>query len=39
VLFVPAFFVVIQRFENWLKERKSKTPEPQAIRQAPSVSP
>src|SRR5438270_2534337 len=24
VLFVPAFFVVIQRFENWLKERKGK---------------
>ncbi len=22
VLFVPTFFVVIQRFENWLKERK-----------------
>jgi HAE1 family hydrophobic/amphiphilic exporter-1 len=25
VLFVPAFFVVVQRFENWLAERK-KTP-------------
>ena len=24
VLFVPAFFVVVQRFENWLKERKGK---------------
>jgi HAE1 family hydrophobic/amphiphilic exporter-1 len=24
VLFVPTFFVVIQRFENWLKERKVK---------------
>ena len=24
VLFVPTFFVVIQRFENWLKERKAK---------------
>ncbi len=22
VLFVPTFFVVVQRFENWLKERK-----------------
>jgi hydrophobic/amphiphilic exporter-1 (mainly G- bacteria), HAE1 family len=22
VLFVPAFFVVVSRFENWLKERK-----------------
>jgi HAE1 family hydrophobic/amphiphilic exporter-1 len=31
VLFVPAFFVVIQRFENWLKERKRKTPEPQSM--------
>jgi hydrophobic/amphiphilic exporter-1 (mainly G- bacteria), HAE1 family len=39
VLFVPAFFVVIQRFENRLKERKGKAPEPQAIPQAPSVSP
>ncbi|MFL6790741.1 MAG: efflux RND transporter permease subunit [Bradyrhizobium sp.] len=38
VLFVPAFFVVIQRFENWLKERKRKTPEPQSIPQA-RVSP
>src|SRR3954453_12578428 len=24
VLFVPAFFVVIQRFENWLAERKKR---------------
>jgi len=24
VLFVPAFFVVVQRFENWLQERKTK---------------
>jgi HAE1 family hydrophobic/amphiphilic exporter-1 len=24
VLFVPTFFVVVQRFENWLKERKGK---------------
>src|SRR4030081_3835721 len=24
VLFVPAFFVVVQRFENWLAERKAK---------------
>ena len=24
VLFVPTFFVVVQRFENWLKERKSE---------------
>jgi HAE1 family hydrophobic/amphiphilic exporter-1 len=28
VLFVPTFFVVVQRFENWLKARKRKTPEP-----------
>jgi HAE1 family hydrophobic/amphiphilic exporter-1 len=25
VLFVPTFFVVIQRFENWLAERRGKT--------------
>jgi multidrug efflux pump subunit AcrB len=25
VLFVPAFFVVVQRFEDWLAERKKKT--------------
>ena len=24
VLFVPTFFVVVQRFENWLAERKAK---------------
>ena len=24
VLFVPTFFVVVQRFENWLKARKAK---------------
>jgi HAE1 family hydrophobic/amphiphilic exporter-1 len=24
VLFVPTFFVVVQRFENWLKERKER---------------
>jgi HAE1 family hydrophobic/amphiphilic exporter-1 len=28
VLFVPTFFVVVQRFENWLKARKKKTPDP-----------
>jgi HAE1 family hydrophobic/amphiphilic exporter-1 len=33
VLFVPTFFVVIQRFENWLKERKQKKAGPQAIPQ------
>jgi HAE1 family hydrophobic/amphiphilic exporter-1 len=36
VLFVPAFFVVIQRFENWLKERRGKTAAPQTIPQAGS---
>ena len=35
VLFVPAFFVVIQRFENWLAERK-KTP---AAQPAPQTGP
>jgi HAE1 family hydrophobic/amphiphilic exporter-1 len=25
VLFVPTFFVVVQRFENWLKARRGKT--------------
>src|SRR5438874_967453 len=34
VLFVPAFFVVIQGFENWLKERKGKAAAPQTIPQA-----
>jgi HAE1 family hydrophobic/amphiphilic exporter-1 len=28
VLFVPTFFVVVQRFENWLAARKKKPPEP-----------
>ena len=26
VLFVPSFFVVVQRFEEWRKERKGKAP-------------
>lgn len=30
VLFVPTFFVVVQRFENWLRARK-KAPAPQGI--------
>jgi HAE1 family hydrophobic/amphiphilic exporter-1 len=34
VLFVPAFFVVVQSFENWRKAKKGKTA-PQA---APQVS-
>jgi HAE1 family hydrophobic/amphiphilic exporter-1 len=36
VLFVPTFFVVIQRFENWLNERSGKAPDPQTIPQAGS---
>jgi HAE1 family hydrophobic/amphiphilic exporter-1 len=39
VLFVPTFFVVVQRFENWLKERKGKAPAAEAIPQAPSITP
>ena len=31
VLFVPTFFVVVQRFENRLKERKAKKAGPQAV--------
>ncbi|TMJ49858.1 MAG: multidrug efflux RND transporter permease subunit [Alphaproteobacteria bacterium] len=34
VLFVPAFFVVIQRFENWRAEKKN-TPTAQPLSQAP----
>jgi hydrophobic/amphiphilic exporter-1 (mainly G- bacteria), HAE1 family len=37
VLFVPAFFVVVQRFENWRKARKSKVPAPQPAPQAPNT--
>jgi HAE1 family hydrophobic/amphiphilic exporter-1 len=33
VLFVPAFFVVVQRFENWRAERK-KAPATATVRQA-----
>jgi hydrophobic/amphiphilic exporter-1 (mainly G- bacteria), HAE1 family len=33
VLFVPVFFVVVQGFQNWLAERKKKTPEVQTIPQ------
>jgi hydrophobic/amphiphilic exporter-1 (mainly G- bacteria), HAE1 family len=36
---VPAFFVVIQRFENWLAERRGKAPGPKTIPQAPSAIP
>jgi hydrophobic/amphiphilic exporter-1 (mainly G- bacteria), HAE1 family len=38
VLFVPTFFVVVQRFENWLAERKGKAPAPKTIPQAPSAT-
>jgi HAE1 family hydrophobic/amphiphilic exporter-1 len=31
VLFVPTFFVVVQRLENWLKGRKNKAPEPAMV--------
>jgi HAE1 family hydrophobic/amphiphilic exporter-1 len=34
VLFVPTFFVVVQRFENWLAARKQQTPE---VAMAPAV--
>jgi HAE1 family hydrophobic/amphiphilic exporter-1 len=34
VLFVPTFFVVVQRFENWLAERRGKTPGAQTISRA-----
>jgi HAE1 family hydrophobic/amphiphilic exporter-1 len=39
VLFVPAFFVVVQRFENWRKSRKEKTPDTRTVPQAPGVAP
>ncbi|MDI4238229.1 multidrug efflux RND transporter permease subunit [Bradyrhizobium sp. Arg237L] len=39
VLFVPAFFVVVQRFENWRKSRKEKAPDTRTVPQAPSVVP
>jgi HAE1 family hydrophobic/amphiphilic exporter-1 len=34
VLFVPTFFVMVQRFENWLKERKAKKAGSQPAAQA-----
>ncbi len=34
VLFVPAFFVVVQNFENWRKAKKGKTAGAQAAPQA-----
>src|SRR5580692_505097 len=38
VLFVPTFFVVVQRFENWLAERKSQKAGPRTSPQAPRVT-
>ncbi|UGA42616.1 multidrug efflux RND transporter permease subunit [Bradyrhizobium quebecense] len=37
VLFVPAFFVVVQNFENWRKAKKGKAATPQAAPQAPGT--
>ncbi|MDO8979674.1 MAG: multidrug efflux RND transporter permease subunit [Afipia sp.] len=34
VLFVPTFFVIVQRFENWLSERKEKKVGSQAMAQS-----
>ncbi|MFB9263250.1 efflux RND transporter permease subunit [Bradyrhizobium erythrophlei] len=34
VLFVPAFFVVVQNFENWRKAKKGKAVDAQAVSQA-----
>jgi HAE1 family hydrophobic/amphiphilic exporter-1 len=36
VLFVPTFFVVVQRFENWLGERKQRKAGAQAVPQTGS---
>jgi HAE1 family hydrophobic/amphiphilic exporter-1 len=38
VLFVPTFFVVIQRFETWLKDRWQKKPRPEMV-QTPQAGP
>jgi hydrophobic/amphiphilic exporter-1 (mainly G- bacteria), HAE1 family len=38
VLFVPTFFVVVQRFENWLAGRKTAKAGAQAIPQAPTAT-
>jgi HAE1 family hydrophobic/amphiphilic exporter-1 len=37
VLFVPTFFVVVQRFENWLTDRKQKKAAAPVAPQAPTV--
>lgn len=38
VLFVPTFFVVVQRFENWLDERKRKKSGAPVVPQAPGAA-
>ncbi len=38
VLFVPTFFVVVQRFENWLGERKQRKAGPQVAPQTPGAT-
>jgi hydrophobic/amphiphilic exporter-1 (mainly G- bacteria), HAE1 family len=37
VLFVPTFFVVVQRFENWLSDRKQRKADAQVAPQTPAV--
>jgi hydrophobic/amphiphilic exporter-1 (mainly G- bacteria), HAE1 family len=39
VLFVPTFFVVIQRFENWLAERGAKAPSAPSAQAIPQAEP
>jgi HAE1 family hydrophobic/amphiphilic exporter-1 len=38
VLFVPTFFVVVQRFENWLAERKGKAAAAQTTAQSSNAT-
>jgi len=37
VLFVPTFFVVVQRFENWLASRKGKAPSVHPVSPTPGA--
>ena len=37
VLFVPTFYVVVQRFENWLGERKQRKEGAQVAPQTPAA--
>lgn len=39
VLFVPTFFVVVQRFENWLKSRKKRPIAATTAPDAPNIAP